>query len=106
MIQIISLILLSVTTISINAQTKTITDNCPSGQYVGFQSTAYQGKLSPVTVLAGVTYNTGGFYQTASSYTAAQSADQCCRNCATQTNGACTTWTYDGCNTCYLSSAT
>ena len=104
--QIIGLILLSVTTILINAQTKTITDNCPTGLYVGFQSSDYQSKLFPVTVLAGVTYNTNGIYQTAATYTPAQSADQCCRNCATQSNGACTAWTYDGCNTCYLSSAT
>ena len=73
-------------------------------QYVGYQSTAYQGKLSPVTVVGGVTYNTGGFYQTNSNYIPAQSADQCCKACVTQTNGACTTWTYDGCNTCYLTS--
>ena len=104
MIQIIGLILLSVTTISINAQTKTITDNCPTGQFVGFQSTAYQGILSPVTVVGGIKYNTNGFYQTASTYTAAQSADQCCKACATQTNSVCTAWTYDGCNTCYLTS--
>lgn len=87
-----------------NAQTATYPSNgmCPSGEYVGYSSTAYSQRLSPVTVLAGTQYFSGGFYQV----TNVNGADQCCYNCATQTSGQCTTWTYDGCGKCYLSSAT
>ena len=85
-----------------NCQTAVTTANCPSGEYYNYASTAYTNRLSPVTTLAGVNYNSGGFY----AVTSASGADQCCYNCATQTGGACTTWTYDGCGRCYLSSAT
>ena len=85
-----------------NAQTALTTSYCPTGEYYNYKSTAYMYGYSPILTLAGTTYNTGGFY----AVTSANGADQCCYNCRTQTGGTCTTWTYDGCGRCYLSSAT
>ena len=74
------------------------TPNCPNLND-NYRSTAYDNRLSPITTVNGQTYTTnGGFF-------AASSAEQCCLNCWKYTNGLCTTWTYDGCGTCYLSSA-
>ena len=78
------------------------TTYCPTGINTNYKATSYVSLLAPVTTLAGVTYNTGGFY----AVTASNGAEQCCYNCRTQTGGKCTTWTYDGCGKCYLSSAT
>lgn len=73
--------------------------SCPSGANINFKSTDFDIRRAPITVLAGQTYSSGGLF-------AAHSAEECCYNCATQTNNKCTTWTYDGCGVCYLSSAT
>lgn len=87
---------------------QTVPNPCSTGSYTGYASTEYFNRQFPVNVLNGRNYNSGGFYF-------ASSAEQCCYNCITQTGGACTTWTFDGCPTrtnsgtwagkCYLSSA-
>lgn len=91
--------------LAVNGQTPITTANCPTGEYVNYKSTAYAYGYSPVRQLTSGSSSYCGFYGTTAS-TAAASADQCCKACATQSGGACTTWTYDGCGRCYLSSAT
>lgn len=95
---VISLFLMVASLTNVYGVTPTLTTYCPSGMYTGFTSTALLNKAFPITTIAGVSYTSSGFY-------GATSAEQCCYNCATQTDGACTTWTYDSCGRCYLSSA-
>lgn len=87
-----------------NCQTAVTNTYCPSGEYFGYVSTAYTQGLSPITGLdtTSSNYSPTGIYRV----TVSNGADQCCYNCAKQTSGTCTTWTYDGCGNCYLSSAT
>lgn len=100
MIKTVILIVLSVLSASINAQMYTTSTYCPSGKLSGLSSNAYQYNISPVTYLAGQTYSNNGYFQV----NWINSADQCCYYCAVLTNGACKSWTFDGCSTCYLSS--
>lgn len=95
---ILTVILMS-TLAFLAANGETTLPNCPSGVNYNYQSTAYQNKWSPITYLNGQTFNSGGFYS-------GNSAEECCYNCFYKTDGKCTTWTYDGCGVCYLSSAT
>lgn len=96
--QIVIVVIVAISLAFVNGQTTA--PYCPTGLYTGYQSTAFlSSRASGVSQLAGVTYSSGGFYS-------ARSAEECCYNCRTQTNGACTTWTYFGCGRCFLSSAT
>ena len=97
-------ILIALASLLALANCQTYTSYCPSGEYFGYVSTAFTQCLSPVTGLSTTSsnYAPNGIYKV----TSANGADQCCYNCATQTGGKCTTWTYDGCGNCYLSSAT
>ena len=93
---LISLILIVVSSSEENIDNKK--HNCTTGSHENYKTTAYMYNLSPVS-MNGVGLNSGGFY-------AVDSAIECCYSCASLASGLCTTWTYDGCGRCYLSSAT
>ena len=101
MISLICVIFAVSTTIAYGQTTATY---CPSGYYSGYTSTAQQQHTAPIMTLSGRTYYTCATQQKAGYYNAT-SAEQCCYNFATQTGGTCTTWTYDSCGRCYLSTA-
>ena len=102
-----NLIFLSLISLSLLAvyhcQSMTTPTYCPTGMYSNGQTYAYRNSASDpnkVLCLAGKQYSSGGFYQ---STAGASSAEQCCYNCRTQTNGLCSSWTLDSQGRCYLS---
>ena len=86
-----------------NCQTQIeYTSLCPSGIINNEYSYDFISKSYPITGLIGTpaNYSPNGMYKV----TTANGADQCCYNCNTQTNYQCSSWTYDGCGNCYLTS--
>ena len=86
-----------------NGQATTITPLCKQWYGTGVVPDDFLTKSHPLTELIGTpqNYSPSGIYKV----TMSNGADQCCYNCKYQSNGKCTSWTYDGCGNCYLSSA-